>query len=135
MPEAPPRVDRRRVFQSLRMAEELTPAEQATLIAGLEALRDELMATLQLQGDNAKPVELDQAATGRISRIDAIQQQQMVDAAKRRTQDKLRLVLAALGNEDFGVCRRCEEPIGFGRLNARPETPLCLDCAAAMERR
>ncbi len=68
MPEAPPRVDRRRVFQSLRMAEELTPAEQATLIAGLEALRDELMATLQLQGDNAKPVELDQAATGRISR-------------------------------------------------------------------
>ena len=117
------------------MAEDLTDAERAQLRRTLEALRADLDATLSLQEGNAKPVELDQAATGRLSRMDAMQQQNMVDAGRRRTQDRLRLVMGALGNADFGACRRCEEPIGFGRLNARPETPYCLDCAAEMERR
>ena len=33
------------------------------------------------------------------------------------------------------ACRRCEEPIGFRRLQARPETPLCVACQNQRERR
>lgn len=43
------------------------------------------------------------------------------------------LSAAAAGN--YGYCRRCEEPIGFKRLKARPETPFCLWCQADSEKK
>lgn len=30
----------------------------------------------------------------------------------------------------YGVCRTCAGPIAVGRLQARPQAPLCIDCAA-----
>lgn len=35
---------------------------------------------------------------------------------------------------DYGVCARCAQPIGFARLEARPEAALCIACARAAER-
>ena len=32
-------------------------------------------------------------------------------------------------------CRRCEEPIGYKRLSARPESPYCLDCQDEIDRK
>lgn len=37
--------------------------------------------------------------------------------------------LAAIANDTYGVCSQCGEPIGAIRLNALPETNLCLLCA------
>ena len=34
----------------------------------------------------------------------------------------------------YGVCARCGQPIGFARLEARPEATLCIACARAAER-
>ncbi|WP_082500784.1 TraR/DksA family transcriptional regulator [Agreia sp. Leaf244] len=34
----------------------------------------------------------------------------------------------------YGVCARCGKPIGFARLDARPEATLCIACARAAER-
>lgn len=31
----------------------------------------------------------------------------------------------------YGICERCGEPIGAGRLEARPAAPTCISCAAA----
>ena len=31
----------------------------------------------------------------------------------------------------YGVCDRCEQPIGFDRLAARPTAAICIRCAAA----
>ncbi len=115
--------------------EELTDSQQAELRGDLERLVTDLGELLDLSKESTRPVELDQAAVGRISRVDAIQQQQMASAGRRRHEVRLRLVRAALANEDYGMCRRCEEPIGYGRLKARPETPHCVDCAGALERR
>ena len=30
----------------------------------------------------------------------------------------------------YGTCRRCEQPIAFGRLEARPSAALCITCAS-----
>jgi RNA polymerase-binding transcription factor DksA len=35
---------------------------------------------------------------------------------------------------DYGACARCGQPIGFARLEARPEATLCIACARAAER-
>ncbi len=115
--------------------DDITDPERAQLRSDLEALVPELEDLLAISKQGTRPVELDQAATGRISRVDAIQQQQMAAASRGRHTARLRLVLAALANDEYGLCRRCEEPIGYGRLNARPETAYCLDCAEELERR
>ena len=46
-----------------------------------------------------------------------------VDAALDRVEDG-----------SYGVCARCGKPIGFARLDARPEATLCIACARAAER-
>ena len=116
----------------------LTPAQLQELRAALVALRDELRHGLSLSTDAAKPVQLDQSAVGRLSRIDAIQQQKMVAANRQRQRIRLQQSVAALRimeEDEYGFCRRCEEPIALGRLRVRPEAPVCLSCQSAMERR
>lgn len=118
------------------MAEELTEAERAELHAQLLALRAELQAVLRTTDDLAATVELDQAAVGRVSRIDAIQQQQMAEAQKRRNALRLKQVAVALGafdDDSYGDCKVCGEPIGVRRLRARPESPACVPCMAGLE--
>jgi formylmethanofuran dehydrogenase subunit E len=47
---------------------------------------------------------------------------------------RLKKVLAALHKfpgGDYGMCEECEEPIGFERLEAHPETPVCAECQKA----
>jgi len=51
--------------------------------------------------------------------------------------DHLRLVEHALGRLDegtYGVCERCGRPIGGERLDAVPETTLCIEHKAEAER-
>ncbi len=47
---------------------------------------------------------------------------------------KIDLALAKIDNETFGVCEECEEPISLKRLEARPETALCIRCKEDQER-
>ena len=110
--------------------QELTDAQEAELIERLGALKEELRGLIAQTREDTRPVELDQPI-GRLSRMDAIQQQQMSAANRREFDLRLRQVDQALKlaeNGEYGLCRRCEEPIGFPRLNARPESPYCLDC-------
>lgn len=111
--------------------EELTSAEEAQLVAQLRRLAVEIEEALEIGRDAARPVTLDQQSVGRLSRMDAIQQQHMAQASRRNQRTRLRQVLAALQAAeagDYGFCRRCEEPIGFARLQAQPESPFCLAC-------
>ena len=104
-------------------------AELETLLKGLEkSLPDDIADAKK----SSKPVELDQTAFGRVSRVDAIQQQQMQKAAVQRMELRLEQVKNALGKintEGFGLCSICEEPISYKRLNARPESLHCISCA------
>ncbi len=47
---------------------------------------------------------------------------------------KLDLALKKIDAGTFGVCEECEEPIGKKRLEARPETKLCIRCKEDQER-
>ncbi len=114
--------------------EELTGEQLGGLEDKLEEVRVELEALLEQTRGQGKPVSLDQPI-GRLSRMDAIQQQQMARAQLTRHRVRLQQVhaaLARLADDDYGWCQRCEEPIGFKRLSAKPESPLCMVCLRAM---
>jgi len=69
---------------------------------------------------------------GRLTRMEAINSKSINEAALRKSRNKLsRLerILRDIGNPDFGLCQRCEEPIPFARLMAMPESDLCVACA------
>jgi DnaK suppressor protein len=117
--------------------DDLTPEQQTELSENLHALAGDLTQMLESSEESSRPVDLSQPI-GRISRIDAIQQQKMAQATRGGHELRLQQVNAALSaiqRDEYGECRRCEEPIGFGRLKARPEAPLCLKCQHAAETR
>lgn len=97
----------------------------------------EIEMSLESGVEAARPVQLDQPI-GRLSRMDAIQQQQMARASREALDLRRRQIqsaLAAIEAGNYGECRRCEEPIGYARLQARPEAPFCIGCQAELERR
>ncbi len=82
-------------------------------------------------------VELDQTRQGRLSRMDALQGQEMAKAAEQRRSgsvQRLKAALRRLENGEFGECLECGEAIAEARLRADPAATLCLDCAEARER-
>ncbi len=117
--------------------EELTDAQLAELRADAEAALAEIAQLLDNPSDRTATVDLDQPI-GRVSRIDALQQQKMAQEQKRRHGLRRSQLIAAIQRHDdgeYGDCRACEEPIGYARLKARPETPLCVECKQSAERR
>lgn len=117
--------------------EELSEAQLQELRAALEALLVQLQGAALEASAAARPVTLDQQSVGRVSRIDAIQQQQVAAEGQRSAELRLSRAHAALKAMDageYGECRACDEPIGYRRLRARPESMLCLRCQGARER-
>ncbi len=47
---------------------------------------------------------------------------------------KIEKAIKKLDEGEFGVCEDCEEPISIKRLEARPETELCIRCKEDEER-
>jgi DnaK suppressor protein len=47
---------------------------------------------------------------------------------------KIDHALAKIDEGTFGICEECEEPISTKRLEARPETTLCIRCKEDQER-
>ena len=47
---------------------------------------------------------------------------------------KLDLAIRKIDEGTFGMCEICDEPIGRKRLEARPETGLCIKCKEDQER-
>lgn len=106
------------------------------LVARLRTTRADIGLTLESLDVAGLPVELDQQAQGRLSRMDAINQQQMARAGRARLMLELSRIDAALRRHAegcFGLCCRCDEPVSAGRLAADPATPFCLECAVATE--
>lgn len=47
---------------------------------------------------------------------------------------KIERALLKIDEGTFGICEECEEPISVKRLEARPETTLCIRCKEDQER-
>ncbi len=119
-------------------AGELSAAQLADLGNRLETLKSELEAQIERAGDSARRVELDQQSIGRVSRIDAIQQQQMAIASLAQAEQQFKAIekaLARIADGDYGYCAQCGEPIAFQRLQVQPTANLCIDCQSANEKR
>ena len=84
------------------------------------------------------PVELDQARVGRLSRMDAMQQQAMSQAVARLTDLERQRIQSALGRMklgDYGYCVICDEEIAEGRLRFDPSILMCISCAKDTDKR
>ena len=110
---------------------QLTPNQLQKLRSSLLASRAKLEQQLQ-DGESATDVVvLDQTTVGRVSRVDAMQQQSMAVSTRANAQVTLRQVIAALRRiieDDYGYCSRCDELIEFKRLQVQPQASHCLNC-------
>ena len=97
--------------------------------ATLLGMRAELHDMLENTAENSAPVMLDQTQQGRLSRMDAMQQQAMADETQRRRHMRLAQIDAALARLDdgeYGYCVTCGEEINADRLALDPAIALCL---------
>lgn len=96
----------------------------------------ELKAQIELAKPGADTVVLDQSKVGRLSRMDALQQQHMADSTLQQAKRRLTLLQKALLKVDtdaYGLCALCEEEIVFSRLEVSPEAQLCIRCQSQQE--
>lgn len=106
-------------------------AELAEFRALLRKQMAELLDIAESGDAAALPVELDQTSVGRLSRMDAIQGQQMaLEAVRRRAQQRARIeaALARIDAGRFGQCVVCGEEIDPRRLRFDPTTVRCVAC-------
>ncbi|PCI64539.1 MAG: TraR/DksA family transcriptional regulator [Gammaproteobacteria bacterium] len=95
-------------------------------------IRNELIGTLATTTNDIKPVALDQNAVGRVSRVDAMQMQQMALESFRRRERQLINVEKAIKRTEknsFGICIDCDEDINVRRLEIDPTAIRCIKCA------
>ena len=99
----------------------------------LTSRRRELLDLIDGAADSAAPVELDQQAQGRLSRMDALQVQAIAQAMNERRQIEIAQIDLALGRMDedeFGYCVECGDEIAPKRLELNPAIARCLECAS-----
>jgi len=93
----------------------------------LLALRDDLCGQIEAASD-AGSASID----GRIGRSgDTLHAQQVSREMNRRREARLKLIPAALQRikaGEFGRCASCRRPISTARLDAFPESLLCINC-------
>ena len=106
-----------------------------TTIEGYRSALTERLSDLAAEDDRGRSgqdvVELDQQAVGRLSRMDALQNQAMAKAQGARRAGEARRIRAALARieeGEYGYCTDCGEEIGTDRLTADPTLPRCLSC-------
>lgn len=114
----------------------MTDPTDAELRARFRPVLTEELAGLEAQSSGTaadrKPVELDQQSVGRLSRMDAMQGQQMAAALEARRVQRIAAIRAALQRLDegeFGFCEDCGDFIGDRRLQVDPIARRCVDCA------
>jgi len=95
-------------------------------------IQSDLEARLKDDEESSGVVELDQSRVGRLSRMDAMQAQEMALEAARRNQRHLSRVEQALQRiekVEYGYCLKCGEDIDPRRLAIDPAATHCIDCA------
>ena len=98
------------------------------ILAGDELLRleaEELAAV-----DSLAAVAPDNAI-GRLSRLDAMQMQEVAKEGQRQRAQRihhLREALRRMDSGEYGICTACGEWIDYPRLEARPEILMCGSC-------
>lgn len=98
----------------------------------LQRVVEELESSLSAGREETAVVSLDDPI-GRLSRADDLQSQEVslsLQASVRLRLEMARRALASIESGTYGACVGCRNPIPEARLEALPETPLCVECSA-----
>ena len=99
----------------------------------IRARLDEISVENQLGKAGQSVVHLDQQAVGRLSRMDALQNQAMAKAQQTRRDinaRRLKTALTRIDEDEYGYCEDCGEDIARKRLELDPSAAKCISCAA-----
>lgn len=100
-----------------------------------ERIQEEIIATELLvikYRELTRPIAPENAI-GRISRMDAINNKTVNEAALRKAEQKLKnltIALTKIDDADFGYCVRCKNQIPLGRILLLPQAITCVNCAS-----
>ena len=106
--------------------------DQLTILT--KQLHEEIKSTenkIEKYSQLCKPISPENAI-GRVSRMDAINNKSVVEAALRVAKEKmkqLKQVENKINDDDFGVCKKCNNTIPFRRLMIQPQSKFCVICA------
>nr|MCS5662894.1 TraR/DksA C4-type zinc finger protein [Flavobacteriales bacterium] len=117
------------VFSYLRIMDEKQRIETKQSIENSILATQANIASLK---ELTKPISPENAI-GRVSRMDAINNKSVNEAALRNAVNKLALLESALqrvNNENFGLCIRCNNPIPIQRILLMPQSNRCVHCAS-----
>ena len=93
---------------------------------------DQTIQSIKSYKELTKPIAPENAI-GRISRMDAINNKSVIDAALKKAEQKLKnleIALSNLNEPDFGICARCKKSIPRGRIMLIPHSRFCVNCAS-----
>jgi DnaK suppressor protein len=120
-------------------AHALDPSQLAQLRALLEQQRAQLLgADTGDAGDNGRDLPVPEVETSPADKATVRLLNDLALEAAGHTAAQLRSVRQALARIDdgsYGQCEECGNPIGFSRLQARPDARLCIACQTRAERR
>jgi DnaK suppressor protein len=105
---------------------------QELLLEKRQAVVDNAQKTLtdhMVLDPNDLPDEMDLASSEYLQSFDF-----RLRGREKKHLEKLDLALRKIDDGTFGICAECEEPIAKKRLEARPETQLCIRCKEDQER-
>src|SRR4051812_36638730 len=97
--------------------------------AVLERAREMLAVENMALDTNDLPDEMDLASSEYLQSFEF-----RLRGREKSLLSKLDLALKKIEDSTFGICEICEEQIGKKRLEARPETTLCIKCKEDQER-
>ena len=98
------------------------------------SIKEEIIKTLETISkykELTKPIAPENAI-GRISRMDAINNKTVNEAALKIAEQKLTNLKIALSNikdTNFGLCSKCKTSIPLGRILLMPQSRFCVNCA------
>ena len=103
-----------------------TAAARATLEAQLAELEDRLS---RIERDLAEPPDADSSERAvQMEDDDALEGQAALVTSEIAS---VRRALERIEDGSYGECANCGNAIADGRLEARPEAALCIECASA----
>jgi len=95
------------------------------------------MAMARTEG-TADTVMLDQSSVGRLSRMDAMQQQAMAAEMRARLESQrlgLKAALDRITAGSYGMCCQCDVEMDVARLSGDPAAVFCAECSTERELR
>lgn len=109
----------------------MTGAEKEEIITRVLSEIEKTKKSISDYQELTKPISPENAI-GRISRMDAINNKSVAEAALRQAENKLKnleMVLDLKDHKEFGLCLKCQNPIPLGRILLVPQSQHCVNCA------